>query len=69
MPISNNFQLNGASEETLTITIKVIFIEKPKVWDKGISKNLSILQVCGSFPVPPTPPIIRVVLLHTEAMR
>ena len=34
---------------------------------KGIRKYLPVLQVGGSAPAPPTPPVFRVVLLHTEA--
>ena len=34
---------------------------------KGIWKKVSILQVGGSAPAPTTPPVIRIVLLHTEA--
>ena len=33
---------------------------------KDPRKNVLILQEGGSTPVPPTPPVIRVVLLHTE---
>ena len=35
---------------------------------KGIWKNIPILQEGRSSPVPPTPPDIRVVLLHAKAM-
>ena len=34
---------------------------------KGIRKNVPFLEVGGSAPAPPTPPVIRIVLLHTEA--
>ena len=34
---------------------------------KDISRNVPVLQVWGSAPVPPTPPVLSVVLLHTEA--
>ena len=33
---------------------------------KDIRKNVPVLQVRGSAPAPPTSPIIRVVLPHTE---
>ena len=33
---------------------------------RDIRKNVPILQVGGSTPAPPTLPVIRVVLLHTE---
>ena len=33
---------------------------------KGIRKNVPVLQVGGHDPTPPTPPVFRVVLLHTE---
>ena len=33
---------------------------------RDIRKNIPILQVGGSSPAPPTLPVIRVVLLHTE---
>ena len=34
---------------------------------RGFEKKVPILQEGGPAPSPPTPPIIRVVLLHTEA--
>ena len=34
---------------------------------KGIWKKFPILQVGGPSPAPPTPPVIGIVLLHTEA--
>ena len=34
---------------------------------KGFEKKFPNLQVGGPAPAPPTPPVIRVVLLHTEA--
>ena len=33
---------------------------------KGLRKNVLVLQVGGHAPAPPTPPVFRVVLLHTE---
>ena len=33
---------------------------------RNIRKNFLILQLGGSSPVPPTPPVFRLVLLHTE---
>ena len=42
----NNFQLNGASGETLKVPI---------------------IQVGGTAIAPPSPPVIMVVLFHTEA--
>ena len=33
---------------------------------RDIRKNVPILQVGGSSPAPPTPPVIRIVLLHTD---
>ena len=35
---------------------------------KGIWKKVPILQVGGPAPARPTPPVIRVVLLHTKAV-
>ena len=51
----------------MTITIKVIVREfLPKL--HLIGNCFLILQVGGSYPATPTPPVIRIVLLNTEAM-
>ena len=41
----------------------------PEHWNtknQGHKKNVLILQVGGSVAAPPTQPVIRIVLLHTE---
>ena len=80
MPISNNFQSRRASGETPKLWVLQfqslgVSPEAPFNWKllpigiisvKGIWKNAPILQVVGPAPDPPTPLVIRVVLLHTE---
>ena len=60
-----NTQSSGVSSEA-PFDWKLLRIDI--VSAKGIWKNVPILQVGGSYPTTPTPPVIRVVLLNTEAM-
>ena len=78
-PIFKNFQSNGALWQTLKlwniyiiINNTVTFFQSLRDWKflkigsvsfRDIIKNISFLQV---GPAIPTPPVIRVVLLHTE---
>ena len=65
--IENDFHSNSQS-------LKVSSPETPLNWKlliigivsaKGIRKNVADIQEGGSVPVTPTPPVFRVVLLHT----
>ena len=42
-------------------------VDKQDLRAKDPRKNVSVFQEGGSTPAPPTPPVIRVVLLHTES--
>ena len=65
--IENDFHCNSQS---LKVSPEAPFNWKLLIFGivsaKRIRKILPVLQVCGSTPAPPTPPVFRVVLLHTE---
>ena len=59
--ISNQMELNG--EVSIWLEISINWHTK----SQGPKKKVPVLQEeGGSIPAPPTPPVIRVVLLHTE---
>ena len=83
MSIYSNFQINGASGETLKPPDPPFCFknrgsggfrvspEAPFIWKllyigilraKGLDKNVPNLEVGGAAPIPPTPPVIWVVL-------
>ena len=73
MKISNQMELPGGKLSNLTKklcnTRSSILLEIGIRNAKEIRKDVPIFQVLGSAPAPPTQPVFRVVLFHTEAVR
>ena len=65
--VANDFHCYSQS---LKVSPKAPFYWKLLIFgivsDKGIRKNVPVLQVGGHAPTPLAPPVFRVVLLHTK---